>query len=335
LKRLAEAIYRRAMHTDIGFTGARRRGLAQTLSVYVRLGNMKVYIQWLPPLIGWSLVAHRFDLTPPAVVALGLLILGCLAGSASGGALDHLQGFRDGIDQRTYGADDVCGGFQSKGDPSIKPLVTGELTCAQARRFGIGIAVIGLLAGTAAVLIAPDAPIWLIPVWALWVFGCSQYGYGLKVSYHGAAELLLGVLIGSTVCLSLLLLGGELGWTGVVEAYLIGTLLSQVTLFSMAYDRAVDAAFGRRTLAVRLTPASYRMALVVWIVTGWGVAAAGLATGALAPWQLLAWLPVCAIQVAQLVYGVVREDPLTARLLGWHAFDVAFVTFIVANCLAG
>jgi 1,4-dihydroxy-2-naphthoate polyprenyltransferase len=328
------------MHTEIGHApgvrrGPRHRSFAQTLSVYVRLGNMKVYIQWLPPLIAWSLLADPFDLSVAAVAALALFMLACLAGAAAGGTLDDLQGFRDGIDQRTYGASDAQGGFQAKSDASIKPLVTGEVTDAEAHRFGIAIGLAGVALGIAAILIAPESPWWLGPVWVLWVFACSQYGYGLKVSYYGGAELLLGVVIGATVCFPLLFLEGELSWTGAFEAYLIGTLLSQVTLFSMIYDRDVDAAAGRRTLAVRLSPPAYRILLVVWIATGWAVAVTGFAVGALDAWLLLAWLPVWAVQVAQLVYGVMRGKPLTARLLGWHAFDVAFVTFILANLLAG
>ena len=326
------------MHTEIGHAAAvgrnpRRRSFAETLSVYARLGNMKVYIQWLPPLIAWSLVADPFGLSAAALAALVLFVLACLTGAAAGGALDDLQGFRDGIDQQTYGGD-ARGGFQAKSNASIKPLVTGEVTDAQAHRFGIGIALVSVALGTAAIVLAPGSPWWLILLWPVWVFACSQYGYGLKVSYHGPAELLLGIVIGATVCFPLLFLEGELSWTGALEAYLIGTLLSQVTLFSMVYDRGVDAAAGRRTLAVRLPPPAYRILLVAWIATGWVVAVTGFAAGALDAWLLLAWLPVWAVQVAQLVYGVKRGDPLTARLLGWHAFDVAFVTFILANLLA-
>jgi 1,4-dihydroxy-2-naphthoate polyprenyltransferase len=322
------------MLTEIGpAAGTRRRTLRETLSVYARLGNMKVYIQWLPPLIGWSLVAAPFGLSPVEVAALALFMLGCLTGAASGGALDDLQGFRDGIDQQTYGADDTPGGPYAKGDTSIKPLVTGEVTDAEAHRFGIGIAGVSVALGTAAILIAPDSPSWLVPLWVVWVFACSQYGYGLKVSYYGAAELLLAIVIGATVWFTVLLLEGELSWTGAVEAYLIGTLLAQVTLFSMMYDRNVDADAGRLTLAVRLSPRTYRIVVAIWIVTGWVVALTGFATGALDGWFLLAWLPLWAVQVGQLVSGVVRGRALVARRLGWHAFDVAFVTFIVANLL--
>ena len=39
------------------------------------------------------------------------------------------------------------------------------------------------------------------------------------------------------------------------------------------------------------------------------------------------------MQVGQLRYGVFGTYALTARLLGWNAFDVAFLTFIPANLL--
>jgi len=311
----------------------RRRTLRETMSAYARLGNMKVYIQWLPALIGWSLVADPFGLPASAYAALALFVLAALAGAACGGALDHLQGFRDGIDQQTYGAASVQGGYQSKSNASIKPLVTGELTDLEARRFGIGIGVVSVALGAAAILIAPHSPSWLMGCWALWVLLSSQYAYGIKISYFGPAELLLGIEIGALVLFPVLFLEGNLTTTAAFQAYLVGTLFSQVTLFSMIYDRDADASAGRLTLAVRLSPAGYRVLLGVWICTGWVVAVTGLATGALSAWQFLAWLPVWAMQVGQLRSGVCGTDALTARLLGWHAFDVAFVTFVAANLL--
>lgn len=317
----------------LGARRARRRGVRETISVYSRLGNMRVYIQWLPPIVGWSLLADPLGIPLEGAAALVLFVLAALAGAASGGALDHLQGFRDGIDQQTYGADGVVGGYQSKGRASIKPLVTGEITDPEARRFGIGIGVVAVALGTLAIAVAPHSPWWLMVLWAAWVVICSQYAYGVKISYHGPAELELGVLIGSLVVFPAVFLEGAATWTIAVHAYLIGTLFSQVTLFSMIYDRDADASAGRRTLAVRLSPPVYRVVLTAWIATGWVVAAAGLALGALEAWQFAAWLPVWAMQVGQLVHGVVRRNALIARRLGWHAFDVAFATFVAANLL--
>jgi 1,4-dihydroxy-2-naphthoate octaprenyltransferase len=311
----------------------RRRSLRETVSVYSRLGNMKVYIQWLPVLIGWSLVADPLGISATEAAAVLLFMLAALTGASCGGALDHLQGFRDGIDQKTYGAGDALTGYQTKSDASIKPLITGEITDPEARRFGIGIGFVSVTLGTAAILIAPHSPWWLIGLWALWVLASSQYAYGVKLSYYGPADLVLGIQIGSLVAFPVLFLEGDLGWTAAFQAYLIGTLFSQVTLFSMIYDRDADASAGRLTLAVRLSPGAYRILIAIWIVTGWVVAVTGVAVGALDAWQFLAWLPVWAMQVGQLAYGVVRRDALTARLLGWHAFDVAFVTFIAVNLL--
>jgi 1,4-dihydroxy-2-naphthoate octaprenyltransferase len=322
------------MSTEIaGLRPIPRRSLRESFSVYARLGNFKVYIQWLPVLIGWTLIADPFGISFGEAVAVLLLMAAALCGTACGGALDHLQGYRDGIDQQTYGADDVLGGYQTKSDASIKPLVRGEITDPEARRFGIGIGVLSVILGTTAFLLAPDAPLWLIPVWGLWVLISSQYSYGIKISYWGPAELELGVLIWGIVAIPVIMLEGGLPTDAAFVAYLIGTLFSQVTLFSMIYDRDADASAGRLTLAVRFSPIRYRVILGCWIGAGWAVAAVGFGTGVLDPWLLAAWLPVWAMQVGQLRYGVFGTDALTARLLGWHAFDVAFVTFVTANLI--
>ena len=307
------------------------QSLRDSLSVYARLGNFKVYIQWLPVLIGWALIADPLGVSFGEAVAVVLLMLAALCGAACGGALDHVQGYRDGIDQQTYGADGVQGGYQTKSDASIKPLVTGEISDPAARRFGIGIGVLSVLLGTGAVLLAPNAPSWLVLVWGLWVLISSQYAYGIKISYWGPAELLLGVEIGALVALPVLLLEGGLTTEAAFISYLIGTLFSQVTLFSMIHDRDADASAGRLTLAVRFSPVAYRVLLGAWIIAGWAVAAIGFGSGVLDLWLLAAWLPVWAMQVGQLRYGVFATRPLTARLLGWHAFDIAFLTFIPAN----
>ena len=144
---------------------------------------------------------------------------------------------------------------------------------------------------------------------------------------------MLGIQIGALVALPVILLEGGLTTEAAFISYLIGTLFSQVTLFSMIHDRDADASAGRLTLAVRFSPVAYRVLLGVWICVGWGVAAIGFGTGVLGLWLLAAWLPVWAMQVGQLRFGVFATRPLTARLLGWHAFDVAFLTFIPANLL--
>ena len=213
------------------------------------------------------------------VAALVLFMLACLTGTAAGGALDDVQGYRDGIDQQTY-TENARGGFQAKNNRSIKPIVNGEISVGEAHRFGIAIALASFALGSLAITIAPDAPSWLIGVWAVWAFACTQYGYGSKVSYYGGAELLLGLVIATIVWIPVVMLDGELSRTVVFQAYLIGTLLSQVTLFSMVYDKAVDAAAGRRTLAVRLSLRGYKVAVVAWFASGWAVAVTGFAVGA-------------------------------------------------------
>ena len=298
-----------------------------TLSAYVRLSNLKVYFQWIPAVVGWSLAAQAFHLPGRSVVALLLFILGVIATACSAGTLDDVQGLRDGLDRQTYSADDALRGLPGK------PLITGEISEQAAYRFAVATGAIGFALGAVALFVAPHHPLWLVGCWPVAWFAATQYSYGIKLSYHGAGELLLGVEAVATTLIPVAFLTGGVSGAALFEAYLLGTLFAQVTVFSSSQDAEIDRAFARMTMAARLSPEGNRRLIVGVFVVGWVVTAAGFASGALDPWLLAALLPIWAIQVAQLVQGLGRKCWLLARYLGFRAFDAGFAALVVVNLL--
>jgi 1,4-dihydroxy-2-naphthoate polyprenyltransferase len=303
-------------------------GVWRMISVYARLGNVKVYFQWIPVVVGWSLVAHPFGLSGAQVVALLLFIVATIAMGCSAGTLDDVQGFRDGLDQRTYAGDDTLR------PTSGKPLVLGEISEQGAYRFAMAIGVVGACLGVAAAIVSPHHPLWLIALVLFTAYASTQYSYGTRLSYHGAGELLLGYLMAAVLLMPVIALEGGVSATGWFQAYLVGAMQSQVTIFSSSYDADDDRAARRMTPAARLTPkANRRFIAAVFLVT-WMITAVGFATGALDRWLLVALLPMWALQVGQLVRGVGQARWLDARFLGWRAFDAGVVALVVVNLLA-
>lgn len=310
---------------------ARRRGLRQTLSAYARLSNLKVYFQWVPAFVALSLVAQPWDLSGTALLAWAMFVVGVIATACSAGTLDDVQGLRDGLDQRTY-AD--AGGEKLRGVKG-KPLVTGEITERAAYRLAMVLGALGLVLGVSAVLIAPHDPLWLAACWAVAWYAATQYSWGIKLSYHAAGELLLALEAVAIMLVPLYFLTGSVSSTGWFEAYLLGTLFAQVTVFSSSQDAEIDREFDRMTIAARLSPENNRRFIAAVFAVGWAVTATGFATGALEPWLLVALLPVWALQTGQLVQGLGRRRWLVARHLGWRAFDAGFLALIAVNLLTG
>lgn len=314
----------------IGATGiARRRGIRQTFSAYARLSNLKVYFQWIPALVAWSLVPAPFDLQPGAVASLLLFVLGVIATACSAGTLDDVQGLRDGLDLRTYEADDAL-----RGKPG-KPLITGEISEQAAYRFAMVSGAAGFALGCVAILTAPHHSAWLLGCWAVAWFAAEQYSWGAKLSYHGCGELLLAVEAMAVLLMPFVFLTGGVTDTACFQAYLVGTLFAQVTVFSSSQDAEIDREFDRMTIAARLSPRANRRFIAAVFATGWVVTAIGFASGALEPVLLVALLPALALQVRQLVQGVGHGRWLLARYLGWRAFDAGVAALVVVNLLTG
>jgi 1,4-dihydroxy-2-naphthoate octaprenyltransferase len=319
--------------TAVNATGAaqlaRRRSVRQTLSAYARLSNLKVYFQWIPALVGWSLAPAPFRLHGGGLLALLLFVVAVIAMACAAGTLDDLQGLHDGLDRRTYAADQALRSVKSK------PLVQGEIGARAARRYAFLSGAVGLGLGVVGIGIAPHGQLWLVACWLAAAYAATQYSYGLKLSYHGAGELLLGVEAALVMLGPLAFLSGSLTAAGCFEAYLLGTLFAQVTVFSSSQDAEIDGAFKRMTIAARSSAAGNRRFIATVFAVGWTVTATGFAVGAFSPWLALALLPTWVIQVAQLIQGVRRERWLLARSLGWRAFDAGVLALLLVNLVAG
>lgn len=304
-----------------------RRSFLDTLSVYARLSSLKLYAQFTPALVAWSLLEQPFGVGTDELLALLLFVLAAAAMAASGAALDDLQGFRDGIDQRNYAANDPLRPI------AAKPLILGEVGERAAYRFALVVAAFGMTLGVVALLVAPHHPLWLIAVWLAAAYAATQYSYGLKLSYHGAAEFMLGLGAVAVMLIPLVFLEGGVTERGWFEAYILFTLIVQQTVFSNAYDADGDRAAGRLTMVARLSEAGISRFIAGVFVVGWVVMAAGFAMGALEPWLLLALLPSVALQIAQLVNGLGHKRWLVARNLGWRACHAGVLALLLVNLL--
>lgn len=295
-------------------------------SAYARLAKLGVHQHWTPVLVAWSLLEP--PLSTRAWVVLGLFLVTALSLSAAGAALDDVQGARDGLDRAAYGG--------QAGPRTIrrKPLLLGELDDRQALRFGRMAAIVGAIAGAGAVLAAPHRPAWLLLMFLVGGIAATQYAYGLKLSYLGGGEWLIGILTAGTVTIPVTLITGMTEATVGITGTLIGLLFVQVTICSNAADAAADRDAGRRTIAARLSSRAGELYVAAVFAAGWAITVVGLAGGALPAELALGLLPVWGLQILQLWNGIVRERWLQARWLGWWAFDAGVLAMIGANVAA-
>jgi 1,4-dihydroxy-2-naphthoate polyprenyltransferase len=290
---------------------------------YGRLAKLGVYQHWTPLLVAWSLLPP--PLSVRAWLVLALFLVAVLSLAAAGAALDDVQGARDGLDRAAYGH------RQESRDVRRKPLLAGDLGERQALRFGRRLGALGVVAGTAAVAVAPHQPVWLLVMFLIGGLAATQYAYGLKLSYLGGGEWLLGILTAGTVTIPVALVTGVADWPTTFAGVLVGWLFVQVTLFSNAADAPADRAADRLTIAARLSRRAGKRYVAATFAVGWVITAAGLAVGALPGLLAVGLIPVWALQLGQLRAGLRDERWLRARALGWRALDFGVIAVVGAN----
>jgi 1,4-dihydroxy-2-naphthoate octaprenyltransferase len=295
---------------------------------YARLAKLSFYDYYLSALVAWTLLAGPERLRPRTLLTLLLVTLGWVGVVAATVTFDDVAGFSDGSDQRNYAP-----GQGSLRNRSRKPLLDGLITPGQAIRFGyaavLWAAVFLALTGA----LAPHRPAWVLALLAFVLLSSVQYSYGLKLSYRGGQELVLLLATGLTVLIPYGLLTGSANGLVLLESWLFGLWSLLVSVYSNINDLVGDRAAGRRNLATRTSPASYRVLVAALSAAEWVVVLLAIGTG-LAPWWLgLLLVPVLAIRARQAHSGLVAGRPLVARKLGIQAHRAGVVLLLVANFL--
>jgi 1,4-dihydroxy-2-naphthoate octaprenyltransferase len=294
--------------------------------VFLDLSKFKIVDLWIGAFISLSLLPLSSLVPGHALVTffLALVTLMLVAGLTC--ALDDIVGMRDGVDQVNHG--------EARFGVS-KPLLDGRLSERGAARFSIGLALAIVAFAAGAVFLAPPLPVWLK---VLAVFVCLtgvSYSWGLKLSYRGAGELAVFVGVAGTVVLPYGFVRGQVPPLVWANAFLIGLWLAEVVLFSNTKDAAGDRATGRMTMAARLSPRGNRVFIALVYACGLGLGVGALLAASAPWWYLAATAPLWLAQARQLQIGVVRQEWLKARHLGFWLFRLGFLILLVCNLVLG
>jgi 1,4-dihydroxy-2-naphthoate octaprenyltransferase len=318
------------------------RPVAQKLVGYAQLAKLRVYqhlYEWLiAALLLWKEEAWRDG----TAVALALALLGMVAVQAAACAADDIMGFRDGSDAENYAP--AAGPALGQGSNNVltqgrrlpKPLLSGALSEREAVVFAAGAVVVALgsLAGMA-IALGGRIPVAMV-IAGLVVVACAvQYSWGLRLSYRpGGLELVIFVVNVGSVLLPYWGLAGEVTATVVLLSVLAGVWFLLLVSYGNAADRDGDAAAGRRTLAVAVSPGTFRGILVGLHVVAVGLAVVPFALGLLEPVLVLCLVPLFAGYGVQAREGLVRGDLRKAMRIGFRCIDLAGIGFAVAIALS-
>jgi 1,4-dihydroxy-2-naphthoate octaprenyltransferase len=296
------------------------------LSSYARLANLYFYDYYLCVLVVWALLARSVRLEGRTLGTMALVVLGWVGVVAATVTLDDLTGFRDGSDDRNYSPDQAV--LRNRAN---KPLITGELSPAQALRFGYAAMAAGAVLWGLAIAVAPHRPLWAAPVAAFVLLISVQYSYGLKISYHRGQELVLLLSPGLMVLVPFGLLTGQVTGLIVTESYLFGLWSLMVSLYSNLNDLDGDKAAGRKNLATTCRQKTYRRVVAAISATETIAILAAPAFGAVTWWFAAFMIPVLLIRARQLWHGLGRGEFLAARKLGISAHRIGTIALIIAN----
>jgi 1,4-dihydroxy-2-naphthoate polyprenyltransferase len=302
------------------------RGTRTRVGAYARLANLYFYDYYLCVLVVWALLAPSVRLDGRTLATMTLVVLGWVGVVGATVTFDDVTGYRDGSDDRNYSPDQAV--LRNRAN---KPLINGELSLAQALRFGYAAMTAGAVLWGLAIVVAPHRPLWAAPVAAFVLLISVQYSYGLKISYRRGQELVLLLSPGLMVLVPFGLLNGEVTGLIVVESYLFGLWSLMVSLYSNLNDLDGDKAAGRKNLATTCRPATYRRVVAVISATETVAILAAPAFGAVSWWFAAFLIPVLLIRARQLWHGLGRGEFLAARKLGITAHRIGTISLIIAN----
>ena len=134
----------------------------------------------------------------------------------------------------------------------------------------------------------------------------------LKLVYRGLGEIAVFLGFGPIMLLGAYVVQtGRLAWEPLVASLPVGILVALILYVNEIPDRAGDASAGKRTLPVRLSPATVQVGYLVAALAAFAVIALGVAGGIL-PWPTL--LALLALPLALRIHAGIRvhyDSPYT------------------------
>jgi 1,4-dihydroxy-2-naphthoate octaprenyltransferase len=291
--------------------------LRRKLKAYGRLLKVNNPDLALYPLVTMAIVSTQYRETRYWVIYL-LFVLFSFCCQALSLVLDDIEGYLDGVDQL---------GAQGKKKNQPKPLLSGELTVAEARQAALVLALVGC--ALVPVLTAMSSQPLLALLLLVATFAVpTQYSFGLKLSYHGLGEFVIVYGAVCTAALPFWLLNGTLTVEVVVASLMCGLPFAALVVNSHILDYAADKATNRRTLTVILGVERVRWVALTITAGFWALYAAGLVKGVL-PLTALIWLLLLPAHVWIMV-RMFRGDSPGARLLAFLTSRVQLVLMVVS-----
>jgi 1,4-dihydroxy-2-naphthoate polyprenyltransferase len=295
------------------------------LRPFFELGKLKIVELWLGFFVGVTLLGHAPLASPRALAVLALILVAGVAVIAATCSLDDIAGVRDGVDQANH-RDGARWGVS-------KPILTGHLAERQAFGFVRLLGAVAVVATVGTVALAWPLPAWLVATIAVMMLVAVNYSYGLKLSYHGAGELVIFIGGAGTVLLPYALVAKAAPAPVIASALLVGAWHAQVVMFSNTNDAAGDRATGRMTMAARSSERGNRLYIAALFALGWAATVAAFVAGWIPAWYFLPLAPVWAMQARQLWLGLGQRRWLAARLTGFRVLRAGIVGLALANLL--
>jgi 1,4-dihydroxy-2-naphthoate octaprenyltransferase len=137
------------------------------------------------------------------------------------------------------------------------------------------------------------------------VVGYSYTGPPLKLVYRGLGEIAVAVGFGPIMLLGAYVVqAGHLAIEPLIASLPVAILIALILYVNEIPDRRGDAAAGKRTLVVRLSPETVTRIYLVAVVLAFVLIVAGVIGGVL-PWPTL--LALAAVPLAVQVYTGIQE----------------------------
>ncbi|CAM4011795.1 UbiA family prenyltransferase [Kibdelosporangium persicum] len=307
-----------------------RRGVPRTVRSYARLVKFQFVLDfYLAPLIAWTALAPVLKADGGTLLTLLFFALGQAGVLFAVMTLDDVTGIKDGSDRANY-----LDASKSQLRPlKRKPLLTGELTPAQAQRFGYLSLGWGVAWWVAAIAYTDHQDAWVLLVTGLLLTLSVQYSWGLKLSYYGLGELVLLFSAAAFLIAPYGLATGHLPALVLVEGLLFGFGQLLIAGYSNTNDKDGDAAAGRRTVAVLTSPNGNKVFLGLLTAANIGVVVVPALAGWVPWWLPFALLPAIALRLRQYVGFVHDGHALLARSRGVVVFRTTVVCVLATNVL--